>query len=64
MPVGCKSGQKLRINKRGMPKHNQEHGDLYAVTQIVVSANPSEQELALLKQLAEVSTFNPRAHFE
>lgn len=64
VPAGAKSGQKLRISKRGMPKHNQEHGDLFAVTQIVVSTNPTEQEIALFKQLADTSTFNPRAHFE
>ena len=64
VPAGTNSGTKLRISKRGMPKHNHENGDLFAVTQIVVSANPTEQELALFKQLAEVSTFNPRVHFE
>lgn len=64
VPAGTRSGQKLRISKRGMPKHHQEHGDLFAVIQIVVSANPSEQEIALFKQLADISTFNPRAHFE
>jgi curved DNA-binding protein len=64
VPAGAKSGQKFRISKRGMPKHNNEHGDLYAVAQIVVPSNPTEQELALFKQLADASTFNPRAHFE
>jgi len=64
VPAGTNSGTKLRIGKRGIPKHNHENGDLFAVTQIVVSANPTEQELALFKQLAEVSTFNPRVHFE
>ncbi len=64
VPAGAKSGQKFRIGKRGMPKHNHEQGDLYAVTQIVVSANPTEQELALFKQLADISIFNPREHFD
>ncbi len=64
VPAGAKSGQKFRISKRGMPKHNQEHGDLFAVIQIVVSTNPTEQETVLFKQLADISTFNPRAHFE
>jgi curved DNA-binding protein len=64
VPAGAKSGQKFRIGKRGMLKHNQEHGDLYAVAQIVVSANPTEQELALFKQLADASKFNPRIHFD
>jgi curved DNA-binding protein len=64
VPEGVKSGQKMRISKRGLPKHNQEHGDLFAVTQIVVPTELSDKERELLKELAEVSTFNPRAHFE
>jgi curved DNA-binding protein len=64
VPAGAKSGQKLRISKRGMPKHNQEYGDLFAVTQIVIPTQPTEQEIALMKQLADTSTFNPRAYFE
>ena len=67
LPAGTKSGQKLRISKRGMPKnnqsHDQEHGDLFAITQIVVPTNPTEQEIALFKQLSDTSTFNPRGHF-
>jgi curved DNA-binding protein len=63
VPAGTSSGQKLRINKHGMPKHNHEHGDLFAVTQIVVPTNLSDRERELLKELADASTFNPRAHF-
>jgi curved DNA-binding protein len=63
VPAGISSGQKLRIAKRGMPRHSQEHGDLYAVAQIVVPAKLSDKERELFKELAEVSTFNPRAHF-
>jgi curved DNA-binding protein len=64
VPEGIMSGQKLRISKRGLPKHNQTHGDLYAVVQIVVPAKLSDKERELFKALAEVSTFNPRAHFD
>jgi len=64
VPAGAKSGQKFRISKRGMPRHNNEHGDLYAVAQIVIPSSLTERELALFKQLADASTFNPRAHFE
>lgn len=63
IPAGTSSGQKLRITKRGMPKQNHEHGDLFAIVQISVPPNPTEQERALLKQLADTSTFNPREHF-
>ncbi len=64
IPAGTRSGQKLRIGKRGMPKQNQEHGDLFAVTNIAVPTNLTEHERELMKSLADTSTFNPRAHFE
>jgi curved DNA-binding protein len=67
IPAGAKSGQKMRISNRGLPKnnpkHNHEHGDLIAITQIVLPANLSDKERDLLKQLAEASTFNPRENF-
>jgi len=64
VPEGIASGQKLRIAKRGLPRQSQDNGDLYAIAQIVVPAKPSDKERELFKELAEVSTFNPRAHFE
>ncbi|MEO6118862.1 MAG: DnaJ C-terminal domain-containing protein [Methylotenera sp.] len=63
VPAGARSGQKLRIGKRGMPKQNQEHGDLFAVIQIVIPTDLSHQERELFKELADTSTFNPRVHF-
>ena len=67
VPAGTNSGQKLRISKRGMPKNNladkPEHGDLFAVTQIVSPTTLSEKERELLQALAISSTFNPRTHF-
>lgn len=64
IPAGAKSGQKMRISKRGLPKHNQDHGDLFAVTQIVVPTNLSDKERELFKALADASTFNPRENFD
>ena len=64
VPAGAKSGKKMRISKRGLPKHNQAHGDLFAVTQIVVPSNLSDKERALFQQLADSSTFNPRENFD
>ncbi len=63
IPAGSKSGQKMRIAKRGMPKKNEEHGDLFAVIQIVIPPNLSDSERELLTKLKESSSFNPRAHF-
>ena len=63
IPAGTKSGQKMRIAKRGMPKQNKEHGDLFAQIQIVLPPHLNEREKALFTELANASTFNPRAHF-
>lgn len=63
VPAGTKAGQQLRLAKRGLPKPREGEGDLYAVVQIVVPADPSERERELYQQLAAVSTFDPRSHF-
>jgi curved DNA-binding protein len=58
-----RSGQKLRLAKRGLPKPHEGEGDLYAVVQIVLPEELSEHERKLLQQLADGSTFDPRSHF-
>jgi len=62
--AGTRSGQKLRLAKRGLPKPREGEGDLYAVVQIVMPDTLSEHERTLLQQLAEGSTFDPRSHFK
>lgn len=61
---GTRSGQKLRLAKRGLPNPHEGSGDLYAVVQIVLPAELSERERDLLQQLAKGTTFNPRSHFK
>ena len=61
---GTRSGQKLRLAKRGLPKPREGEGDLYAVVQMVLPVELSEQEHALLQQLADGSTFDPRSQFK
>jgi curved DNA-binding protein len=41
--AGSISGQRLRIGKRGLPKQNNEHGDLFAVVQIVMPSKLSDR---------------------
>ena len=60
---GTRSGQKLRLARRGLPNPREGIGDLYAVVQIVLPAELSEQERALLRQMKAQSTFDPRRHF-
>ena len=59
------NGQRLRLAKRGLPKPGAagDEGDLFAIVQIVMPPELSERERALFKELAESSTFHPRAHF-
>lgn len=61
VPAGTQAGRKLRLPKRGLPKPHGGEGDLYAIVQIAVPAHPSDAEMALFKQLAETSGFDPRA---
>ncbi len=60
---GTRSGQKLRLARRGLPNPREGIGDLYAVVQIVLPAELSEQERELLRQMKAQSTFDPRSHF-
>ena len=65
VPPGSKAGQKLRVRGKGLPRpKSEEPGDLYAVLQIVTPPVLSEREKALYRQLGELSSFNPRAHFD
>jgi curved DNA-binding protein len=64
VPAGTRSGQKLRLARRGLPNPREGVGDLYAVAQIALPATLSEQERRLLQQMADASTFDPRSHFK
>ncbi|HET8608343.1 MAG TPA: DnaJ C-terminal domain-containing protein [Burkholderiales bacterium] len=61
IPAGARSGQKLRIAGRGLPKPgNASAGDLYALLQIAVPQALSEAERGLYERLRDASDFNPR----
>lgn len=64
VPPDTHAGRQLRLTGRGMPKPGGTNGDLFAIAQIVVPAAAGERERELFRQLAEASTFNPRAHFK
>ncbi len=57
---GSRSGQKMRLAGKGLPKAGEGHGDLYAVFQIVTPETLSEKERALFEELQQVSEFKPR----
>jgi curved DNA-binding protein len=64
VPPNTRSGQQLRLTGRGLPRAGGEAGALYAVVQIVAPPAASERERDLYRQLAGVSSFDPRAHFK
>jgi curved DNA-binding protein len=58
IPKNSRSGQKLRLKKRGIPA--KAPGDLFAVLQIVVPAAKSEKDTELYTQMSRQMKFNPR----
>ncbi len=59
---GARSGQKLRLAGKGLPRRDDGAGDLYCVLQIVTPTVISEKEKDLFRDLSATSTFDPRAH--
>jgi curved DNA-binding protein len=55
VPPGMKSGQKLRLAGKGLPRPGGGAGDLYAVLTIAVPAPLTEREKALYEALREAS---------
>ncbi len=61
VPAGARTGQRLRLRGRGLPKSDTERGDAYAQVLIVTPAEVSAPERELYVKLSEISPFNPRA---
>ena len=59
---GSQSGTQLKLKGKGMPgRGKKKAGDLVAEVKIVVPKDPSSKERELFEQLAEASSFDPRA---
>lgn len=56
IPENSQTAQKLRVKGKGFAG-----GDMYVELRVVMPARQSEQEKALYRQLAELSSFKPRA---
>jgi curved DNA-binding protein len=63
VPPGTQAGRQLRLSGKGLPRRDGSAGDLYAQVLVKVPSAPAEAELAIYRQLAEHSRFNPREHF-
>jgi len=64
VPPGTRAGQQLRLAGRGLARPDGSAGNLFAIVQIAVPTVTDDAQRALYRQLADVSNFNPRAHFE
>ncbi len=65
VPPGSKSGQKLRLAGKGLPRPGGGGaGDLYAALNIVVPGTLTEREKTLFEELREASRFDPRSRFK
>ena len=63
IPAGVKSGQSLRLRKKGWPKKGGA-GDQLVRLQIVPPTKMSPQERECYEKLANLRTQNPRAHMK
>jgi curved DNA-binding protein len=61
IPPGTVADSLLRLRGLGLPKANQQRGDLYATARIKTPVTTSPQERALWEQLAKTSPFKPRS---
>jgi DnaJ-class molecular chaperone len=60
IPPGTSSGKRLRVKGHGVRPKSGEPGDLYAVVEIMLPPNLSEEEQAWLAELGEKHPFDPR----
>ncbi len=61
IPPGTQGGSRLRLRGQGLRKRNGGRGDQYVKVRIVLPASLSREEEKILKELARVSKFDPRA---
>ncbi len=64
VPPATRSGQQLRLTGRGMTRGSGAAGHMHAVVRIEVPTVLDDRQKALYQELAEISNFDPRAHFE
>jgi curved DNA-binding protein len=60
VPAGTQQGHQLRVRGKGLPAGTGKRGDLYVGVSIQVPPRISKEEERLWKQLASLSTFDPR----
>ena len=61
IPPGTQGGSRLRLRGQGLRKRDGTRGDQYVKVRIMLPTSLSREEERLLKELAQVSKFDPRA---
>jgi curved DNA-binding protein len=59
LPAGSKSGRRMRLRGKGMPRPDGSRGDQYAVVKIVVPETLSDHERERLEQVAQKASVEP-----
>ncbi len=62
VPANSQNGKRMRIKGRGLGK-GDNRGDLYVVLRISMPQAASDKQQALWRQLAEVSSYDPRENW-
>jgi len=60
VPADTQQGHQLRVRGKGLPAGTGKRGDLYVGVSIQVPPHSGKEEQRLWKELASLSTFNPR----
>lgn len=60
VPPGTQGGANLRLRSQGLRKRDGSRGDMYVRIRIALPKQLSREEEKLLKQLASISSFDPR----
>ena len=60
LPAGARSGQRLRLRGKGLPRKGGERGDQYVTIRIEVPPRLSARERELFEELSKSSSFQPR----
>ncbi|MCX6878712.1 MAG: J domain-containing protein [Verrucomicrobia bacterium] len=60
VPAGTQQGHQLRVRGKGLPAGGSKRGDLYVGVSIQVPPHLGAHEEQLWRQLASISTFDPR----
>ncbi len=61
VPVGARSGQRLRLRGQGLNKRKGGRGDEYVRLKIVVPKDVNAEERRLYEELSRISGFKPRS---